>query len=143
MSRQFNTDGLMVFPSDNGKPITLNAFESIEYTIAFDVRDWSEDRRSAWVYAIVFGCDDEDLWNKTAKKFGWDEEDRKRANMMHEQWVRAKEAKEQLELVRCSECKYGKDCIPPCEDRYCIFYDERHDGNWFCADGKRRDGEND
>ena len=91
MSRQFNTDGLMVFPPDNGEPITLNAFESIECAIAFDVRDWSEDRRSAWIYAIVFGWDYEDSWDEVAKKFGWDEEDRKRANMMHEQWINAKE----------------------------------------------------
>ena len=93
MSRQFNTDGLMVFPSDNGDPITLNALESIECAIAFDVRDWSEDRRSAWIYGIVFGWDYEDSWDKDAKKFGWDEEDRKRANMMHEQWIKAKEGK--------------------------------------------------
>ena len=94
MSRQFNTDGLMVFPPDNGEPITLNAFESIECAIAFDVRDWSEDRRSAWIYAIVFGWDYEDSWDEVVKKFGWDEEDRKRANMMHEQWIKAKEMKE-------------------------------------------------
>ena len=91
MSKQFNTDGLMVFPPDNGEPITLNAFESIECAIAFDVRDWSEDRRSAWIYAIVFGWDYEDSWDELAKKFGWDEEDRKRANVMHEQWIKAKE----------------------------------------------------
>lgn len=35
MSRQFNTDGLIVFHPDNGAraPITLNAFESIECAI--------------------------------------------------------------------------------------------------------------
>lgn len=91
MSSHFNTDGLMVFPPDNGEPITWNAFESIECTITFDVRDWSEDRRSAWIHAIVFGWDYEDSWDEVAKKFGWDEEDRKRANMMHEQWIKAKE----------------------------------------------------
>ena len=91
MSRQFNTDGLIVFPPDNGDPITLNAFESIECAIAFDVRDWSEDRRSAWIYAIVFGWEYEDSWDEVAKKFGWDEEDHKRANMMHEQWIKVKE----------------------------------------------------
>lgn len=42
-------------------------------------------------------------------------------------------------VVRCKDCKYGEQCIPPCEDRYCIFYDERHDGKWFCADGERKD----
>lgn len=73
----------------------MNAFESIECAIAFDVRDWCEDRRSAWIYAIVFGWDYEDSWDEIAKKFGWDVEDRKRANMMHEQWMKAKEAKEQ------------------------------------------------
>lgn len=96
MSRQYNTDGLMVFPSDNGKPITLNAFESIECAIAFDVRDWHEDRRSAWIYAIIFGWHSEDSWDKLANKFGWDEEDRKRASMMHEQWIKAKEAKQDV-----------------------------------------------
>ena len=33
----------------------------------------------------------EDSWDEVAKKFGWDEEDRKRANVMHEQWIKAKE----------------------------------------------------
>lgn len=49
-----------------------------------------EDRRSAWIYAIVFGWDYEDSWNEVAKKFGWNEEDHKRANTMHEQWIKAK-----------------------------------------------------
>lgn len=91
MSRQFNTDGLMVFPPDNGEPITLNALESIECAIAFDVRDWCADRRSAWIYAIVFGWDYEESWDEVAEKYGWDEEDHKRAIMMHEQWLKAKE----------------------------------------------------
>ena len=135
MSRQFNTDGLMVFPPDNGEPITLNAFESIECAIAFDVRDWGDDRRSAWIYAIVFGWDYEDAWDEIAEKFGWDEEDRKRANMMHEQWMKAKEAKEQPEIVRCMDCKHGEpgacgDGVD-CDGVW-------HDGDWFCADGKRR-----
>ena len=93
MSRQFNTDGLMVFPPDNGEPITLNAFKSIECAIAFDVRDWCEDRRHAWIYAIVFGWDD--AWDEVAEKVGWHEEDRNRAIMLHEQWMKAKEAIEQ------------------------------------------------
>ena len=94
MSRSYNTDGIMRFPP-NEEPITLNAFESIECAIAFDVRDWFEDRRSAWIYTIIFGDVCGDSWDKVAKKFGWDEEDRKRANMMHEQWIKAKEMKVQ------------------------------------------------
>jgi len=114
MSKQFNTDGLMVFLPDNGEPITLNAFESIECAIAFDVRDWSEDRRSAWIYAIVFGWDYEDSWDEVAKKFGWDEEDRKRANAMHEQWIKAKGTQATPQPHPCKECdKYGCDVHCP------------------------------
>ena len=93
MSRQFNTDGLMVFHPDNVEPITLNAFESIECAIAVDVRDWCADRSLAWIYAIVFCFDD--AWDELAEKYGWDEEAHKRAIMLHEQWMKAKEAKYQ------------------------------------------------
>lgn len=119
MSRQFNTDGLMVFPPDNGEPITSNAFESIECAIAFDVRDWGADRRSAWIYAIVFGWDYEDSWDETAKKFGWDEEDRKRAIMMHEQWIKAKETKEQGPIPCGEKIKAGDVMLDFYECGYC------------------------
>lgn len=146
MSRPFNTDGLMTFPPDNGEPITLNAFESIECAIAFDVRDWSEDRRSAWIYAIVFGWDDADSW--VAEKYGWDEDDRKRAIMMHEQWLKVKETEEQPKIVRCEDCKYWV-CIE-CEGMQhtaCklsenprapefLYHPSAKD---FCSSGKRKD----
>lgn len=81
------------FPPIYQSPIKDNAFESIERAIAFDVRDWAEDRRSAWIYAIVFGWDYDDAWDEMAKKFGWDEQNRKRAAAFHKQWVNAKAAK--------------------------------------------------
>lgn len=91
MSKPYNTDGLFEFPGlDDEPPITMNALRSIECAIAFDVRDWAADRRSAWIYAIVFGWDYEEAWDEMAKEFGWDEEDRKRASAMHEQWEKAK-----------------------------------------------------
>ena len=34
-------------------------------------------------------------------------------------------------LVRCKDCKYGEQCVPPCEDRYCVLYDQRHHGDWY------------
>ena len=70
MSNSYHTDGMMVFPQAGQSPITNNAFESIECAIAFDVRDWSEDRRSAWIYAIVFGWDYEDSWDEIAENKG-------------------------------------------------------------------------
>ena len=69
MSAQYNTDGLFTFPTET-HPITMNALESVECTIAFDVKDWREDRRSAWIYLIVFGWDEET--DEVAGKFGWD-----------------------------------------------------------------------
>ena len=45
------------------------------------------------------------------------------------------------EIVRCKDCKHSEQCIPSCEDRYCVKYDQRHDGNWYCADGERREAE--
>ena len=91
MSRQSNTDGIFCFPNEGNKPITLNAFESIECAIAFHPRDWSEYRRDAWIYAIVFGWEDDESWEELYEKHGWDDEDRKRAEMLHEQWEKAKE----------------------------------------------------
>lgn len=93
MSNPYNTDGMLTFPPSDSGPLTTNAFESIECAIAFDVRDWSANRRSAWIYAIVFGWGDEDTWDEVAEKFGWDDEDWERAMKMHEQWRKAKEMK--------------------------------------------------
>ena len=93
MSNQYNTDGLLIILQMN-KSVNLNALESIENTIAFDVRDWSTDRRSAWIYQVVFGDDGSDIdneeWEKLSKDFGWDDEDRERAKRLHEQWEKAK-----------------------------------------------------
>ena len=92
MSDSFNTDGIFTNQQMSG-PITTNALESIECAIAFDSRDWSEDRRSQWIYFIVFGIKDkldEESWNESANKFRWDAEDRKRVDALHEQWIQAK-----------------------------------------------------
>ena len=90
MSNAYNTDGMAIFPSNGNDGFIENAFESIECTIAFDVRSWSEDRRSAWIYAIVFDWDD-DAFQELAALYHWDEADIARAKRLHEQWERAKE----------------------------------------------------
>lgn len=90
MSRSYNTDGMFTFP-ETVENLNLNALESIECTIAFDVRDWSASRRSAWIFAIVFGWDAE-AWSEFRECYGWDEEDITRAKMYHEQWEALKKA---------------------------------------------------
>lgn len=88
MSNAYNTDGLFTFPASNAE--IQNCLESIECTIAFDVRDWSEDRRSAWIYGIVFGWGEESF-NELSKKFRWDNEDKIRLSKLHQQWLKLKE----------------------------------------------------
>lgn len=79
MSNSFYTDGMY------GTPVVdTGCLDSIEAAIAFDVRDWSEDRRSAWIYGIVFGwADAEDAMKE---KFGWDEDDISRLHKYHAEW---------------------------------------------------------
>lgn len=88
MSSPYNTDGLFTIPPET-EPITTNALESIECTIAFDVKDWSTSRRDAWIYLIVYGWDEDT--DEVAKKHGWDAQDIERGKKMHQQWELAKE----------------------------------------------------
>lgn len=72
-----------------------NPLEYIEYVIAFDVRDWSEDKRLATIYAIVFGWGKEngifDAWSEVQKRFGWSDEGVERLKKLHEEWKRLRE----------------------------------------------------
>lgn len=87
MSDGFNTDGIYTFPQS--KSPTTNCLKSIECAIAFDVRDWSEDRRSAWIYGIVFGWD-YGSENEIRNKFHWDDEDIAKLKQYHAEWERMK-----------------------------------------------------
>jgi hypothetical protein len=60
----------------HNKPPVENPLTSIANTIAFDVRDWSDDKRLAWIYGIVLGWDSEDDDDNGAmaelqEKFKW------------------------------------------------------------------------
>ena len=95
MSNAYNTDGLFTLPPTEGHG--EDPIESIECTIAFDVRDWANDRRSAWIYSIVFGIDDEfdeGVVDRYKQKFGWDDMDIARLRRLHTNWERLKEKNE-------------------------------------------------
>lgn len=83
MSDGFNTDGMYGMPV-----MDTNCLASIEKAIAFDVRDWSEDRRSAWICGIVFG------WGESIEevkaRFGWDDADIARMKKYHSEWENLK-----------------------------------------------------
>ncbi|MCO1599769.1 hypothetical protein [Desulfosporosinus nitroreducens] len=46
------------------------AHESVHDAIVFDVRDWGADKRSAWIYGIMVGWDN-DSYQEFKQKFRW------------------------------------------------------------------------
>lgn len=84
MRDSYNTDGMFGMPV-----IDDNCLESIERAIAFDVYDWSEDRRSAWIYGIILGWDEESI-KELKGEFNWTDEDVERMNRYHLQWEQLK-----------------------------------------------------
>ena len=81
MDNSYNTDGIYCMPV-----INTNCLESIKMAIAFDVRDWTADRRSAWIYGIVFGWSE--ALEEVKTKFRWTNEDVERLNRYHNEWNR-------------------------------------------------------
>jgi len=71
--------------------------ESLENTIAFDSKDWGADKRSAWIYGIILGWNDNELGNEIQKdirqefkrKFDWKHEDFERLEMLHDKFEKA------------------------------------------------------
>lgn len=51
--------------------------------------------------------------------------------------------KEQQELVRCMDCEHGEKVNSVFLCGKTRGFGIAHDGNWFCADGERREIEND
>lgn len=96
MSSGFNTDGMFCVPERESQ--VENCLESIECAIAFDVRCWSEDRRSAWIYGIVFGWEDDEYSEEIKRRFRWDDVDISRLKMLHKQW----EALKRIDLMAVS-----------------------------------------
>lgn len=97
-------DHLIGFDLVNGMeikgPDIENPFESIECSIAFQVRDMLTDRRDAWIYGIVFGFSDvpedprypDDLseMEEVARKHNWSLEDMARLRRLHAEWEQCK-----------------------------------------------------
>ena len=63
-----------------------NPLEVLECIIAFDSRDWADDKRDRMIYAIVFGWD-----NEFCESFGWDEDTIAEYKKLHERFEKLKE----------------------------------------------------
>lgn len=66
--------------------------ESIRNLVAFDSRDWAQERAGAWLYGIVFGWDghgeleDEGAMDLIAARHGWTPEHVERLRVLHERF---------------------------------------------------------
>lgn len=60
-----------------------NPLESIKSCIAFDVMDWSLDRRHAWIYAVVFGVGNRGALKELIEAHNWTDEDVARLRRLH------------------------------------------------------------
>lgn len=54
---------------------------SLEASLNFDARDWSLNKRDAWIYGIIAGWDD--ALDSVAKDHGWNEETVERLKELH------------------------------------------------------------
>ena len=67
-----------------------NPLQSIEDTIAFDSRDWSSDKRLAWIYGVVNGWENEEegedpdsIYKELQREFKWTNETVERLKRLH------------------------------------------------------------
>ena len=80
------------YPWPHPKPIT-DAGESLRVAMVTDSRDWSIDKRDAWLYGIIVGWkseegkeEGEDPLAELALKHNWTPETIDRLKMLHEQF---------------------------------------------------------
>ena len=51
-----------------------------------------------------------------------------------------KVASKKPDIVRCKECKHRDEATSPYGEIWCKRNDRSVDGDWFCADGERKEG---
>lgn len=91
---------------------TRNIFESLHNSIVFDSKDWSLNKRDAWIYGIVVGwCGEDDKENERIfqefnNSFGWDIDTWNRLQTMHNEFLKFKE----INLREITEC-IARNCV--------------------------------
>lgn len=68
--------------------------DSLHTTITTDSKDWSLNKRDAWIYGIIVGWDD--ALPEVAEKFGWGNEDINRLKKYHSQFQKIKDTQAQF-----------------------------------------------
>lgn len=67
---------------DTTTPTAAEALQSAGDCLAFHPRDWSVDRRDAWLWGVIVGWDQDSLW-ELAAKHGWSAEEVERLQGLH------------------------------------------------------------
>ena len=67
----------------------LSSKESLHNTLAFNARDWSEDKADAWLWGIIIGWDKNSM-EEIQQKHGWTEASVKRLRTLHKEFLRLK-----------------------------------------------------
>jgi len=109
-----------------------NPFESLERTISFSSKDFSECKEDAWIYGIICGwdckdtddeCSELEFFKEFNKKFGWNEDKWKRLQLLRENYLKAKENFRQLISLTKNNAKYlheyNKNKGGNCNDKNC------------------------
>ncbi len=68
----------------------VNSLETITDMIATDSRAWCEDYRSAVIYGIVFGLDDDDVIKELMDRFDFTSDYIEEINRKHREWLKLK-----------------------------------------------------
>jgi len=75
------------------KEIT-DPYESLENVLAFSSKFWSDNPDEAWIYGIIMGWKGDtpeettEIYNELKQKFRWTDEDVKRLEYLHEEYIR-------------------------------------------------------
>ena len=81
---------------------TIKPLESLERTLAFDPRDWGQNKRDAWIYGIVCGWEnddplegetEDDAIDEICDKHGFD---KKRLKQLRRNYLKLKEHEDQV-----------------------------------------------
>lgn len=67
-----------------------NALNSLQHTLARNVRDWSTAKTDAWLWGVICGWGDEDdeCWDELKHQHGWSEEACAHLRALHADYTR-------------------------------------------------------
>lgn len=94
---------------------TTCPLNSLEESLNFDSRDWSSNKKDAWIYGIISGWDEDSL-KEISQKFNWDKETVNHLKDLHFKFNGLKymgESSSDLKAVFMGEFYFEEEFIDP------------------------------